>query len=399
MSLELFSRNHDLARLRQEGYSVQVVQGHLLMRDVPYVNAEGKVLRGTLISTLMLSAAGETVCPETHVINWDGEFPCFSDGKPISALRHNSGNIDLGHGLLAKHSFSCKPQEGYPDYYKKMSNYAAIISGPAFGLDPTASPRVFREPDDFDESSVFNYEDTATVRAGIGSLSQKLEGEVISVIGVGGTGGYILDLVAKTPVREIRLFDADEFKQHNAFRAPGAPTLDELKSTPMKVEYLKGIYSRMHRRIVSHPVRLTSENVGLLEGTTFAFISMDGGEDKRAIIGWLEGRGIPFIDVGMGLEFIDGHLFGILRVTAGTDEWKRGQAGGRIAFSGGGDRDVYSTNIQVADLNALNAALAVVKWKKLRGFYYDHRREHHCTYTIDGNEIGNEDPRDDQSAA
>lgn len=394
MSHELFSRNLDLARLRQEGYCVQVLNGHLLMRDVPYVNAECKVQRGTLISTLMTSV-GETVCPDTHVIYWEGEFPCFHDGQQITALRHSSHDMDLGHGLRAKHSFSCKPPEGYADYYKKMSNYATIISGPAYVLDPTASPRVFRNPDDLDESSVFNFHDTATVRAGIGSLSQKLEGEIVSIIGVGGTGGYILDLVAKAPVREIRLFDEDEFKQHNAFRAPGAPTLDELKLVPLKVDYLKGIYSRMHRGIVSHPVALTSANVVLLEGTTFVFISMDGGEDKRAIIGWLESKGIPFIDVGMGLEFVEGNLFGILRVTTGTDAWKRGQVGRRIAFSGGGDRDVYSTNIQVADLNALNAALAVVKWKKLRGFYHDQRCEHHCTYTIDGNEIGNEDPCDD----
>jgi hypothetical protein len=38
-----------------------------------------------------------------------------------------------------------------------------------------------------------------------------------------------------------------------------------------------------------------------------------------------------------------------------------------------------------ADLNALNATLAVIKWKKIRGFYRDLEREHHSTYTTDGN--------------
>ncbi|CAN2525454.1 MULTISPECIES: hypothetical protein [Burkholderia] len=46
---------------------------------------------------------------------------------------------------------------------------------------------------------------------------------------------------------------------------------------------------------------------------------------------------------------------------------------------------MYASNIQVADLNALNAVLAVIKWKKLRGFYRDLDREHHSTYTTDGN--------------
>ena len=37
----------------------------------------------------------------------------------------------------------------------------------------------------------------------------------------------------------------------------------------------------------------------------------------------------------------------------------------------------------------LNAVLAVVKWKKIRGFYRDLERELHCTYTTDGNVLDN----------
>jgi hypothetical protein len=51
----------------------------------------------------------------------------------------------------------------------------------------------------------------------------------------------------------------------------------------------------------------------------------------------------------------------------------------------------YSQNIQIADLNSLNAALAVIKWKKLLGFYRDLEHEHFSTYTIDGNLVTNED--------
>lgn len=45
----------------------------------------------------------------------------------------------------------------------------------------------------------------------------------------------------------------------------------------------------------------------------------------------------------------------------------------------------------MADLNALNAALAVVKWKKLCGFYYDIEREHHSTYVINTGKLSRED--------
>jgi hypothetical protein len=51
----------------------------------------------------------------------------------------------------------------------------------------------------------------------------------------------------------------------------------------------------------------------------------------------------------------------------------------------------YAHNIQVAELNALNASLAVVRWKKHFGFYNDLEREHNCTYTVDGNALLNEE--------
>jgi hypothetical protein len=360
------------------------------MLEVPYVNAQCQVRFGTLSSALDL--AGDcTRKPETHVMNWDGDFPCNADGTRLQGISHAEPNTDLSHGLKARFTFSSKPSDlGYPDYYAKMSTYATIVSGPAAVLQPGISPRVFRGGDEEDEASVFNYLDTASSRVGIGALVAKLEQEVVAIIGLGGTGGYILDFVAKTPVKQIRLFDPDVFLSHNAFRAPGAPTLEELRDAPMKVHYLKGIYERMHRGIEPHAVEMKAETLGLLDGITFAFLSMDAGEEKRAVVAKLEALGVPFIDVGMGLELTNGSLGGILRVTTSTPEKREHVHQGRISFAGGG-QDIYASNIQVADLNALNACLSVVKWKKLRGFYRDLEEEHHCTYTTDGNMLLNGD--------
>ena len=82
-------------------------------------------------------------------------------------------------------------------------------------------------------------------------------------------------------------------------------------------------------------------------------------------------------------------MSGLLRVTTSTAA-SREPASRRLSFSDGA-RDDYATNIQIADLNALNAALAVIRWKKHLGFYSDLENEHHSTYQIDGNEITNED--------
>jgi hypothetical protein len=392
MSRELFSLNPDLARLRSEGYFVRIQGNLLVVREVPYVDAQRRVRTGTLVSPLDL-AGDRTRKPETHVIHWDGDFPCNANGTPLPGIAHASPNTDLGHGLTARHSFSSKPdQNGYPDYHAKMSTYATILAGPAAVLQPGTSARIIRGADDDEESSAFNYLDTASSRVGLGALASKLENEVVGILGAGGTGSYILDLVAKTPVKEIRLFDDDEFLSHNAFRAPGAPSLEELRDAPKKVHYLKGIYERMHRGIVAHQTRLKAETLGLLEGVTFAFISMDAGEEKRAVVTKLEALGVPFIDVGMGLELSgNGSLGGILRVTTSTPAKRDHIHAGRISFEGGGGQDLYASNIQVADLNALNACLAVIKWKKLRGFYRDLENEHHTTYTTDGGMLLNGD--------
>jgi hypothetical protein len=384
---KLINHSPDLKRLRDEGYVVQIQGGFLLLREVPYVNAQRQVRTGTLISNL--SMAGDTTCrPDTHVVYFDGEFPCNADGTPIHQIANQSGDIPLGNGLMAKHTFSSKPASGYTDYHDKMTTYAAIISGSAAVLKPGVSSRTFRVPDE-EEDNVFNYIETASDRAGIGALTQNLATEKVGIVGLGGTGSYVLDLVAKTPVREIHLFDVDLFLQHNAFRAPGAPSIDELREAPRKVDYLAGIYSKMHRKIVPHPVAIDADNLHLLEGLSFVFVCIDGGAAKRRIFEKLEALGVSFIDVGMGLELVDGSLGGILRVTASTPDKREHVHQGRVAFEDGGENDIYASNIQVADLNALNAVMAVIKWKKIRAFYRDLEREHHSTYTTDGNMLLN----------
>jgi hypothetical protein len=124
----------------------------------------------------------------------------------------------------------------------------------------------------------------------------------------------------------------------------------------------------------------------------FVFLCLDRGGDKRIVVERLEANDKPFVDVGMGVELIDNSLLGILRVTSSTPK-KRDHVRGkqRIPFGDAGADADYSRNIQIADLNALNAAFAVIKWKKLYGFYHDSDNEHYTTYTIPGNLVLNED--------
>jgi hypothetical protein len=193
-------------------------------------------------------------------------------------------------------------------------------------------------------------------------------------------------------VRNIHLFDGDLFLQHNAFRSPGAPSVADLAVPVPKPTHFQRIYSQMRAGIVAHDYFLDDSNVTELTEMDFVFITIDSGPIKKAIVGALELGNVPFVDVGMGVVEVGETLTGLLRVTTSTPT-KRDHIHSkqRIPFNGTGADDPYDRNIQIADLNALNAALAVVKWKKLFGFYLDLDGEHHALYQINGNTMINED--------
>jgi len=390
MSQKLIDHSPDLKRLRDEGLHIEVRDGLLLVHGVPYVNSECKIKYGVLVSDLDLASPNKTVKPQNHVISFIGEHPCNKDGSLIKQIQHQSGKKALKDGIVINHSFSNKPRpDGYLDYYEKITGYIAIISAPAKSLNNSVTEKNPHVVLTHENASVFNYFDTNASRSEILNVTSKLEGQKVGIIGLGGTGSYILDFVAKTPVQEIHLFDGDQFLQHNAFRAPGAPSIEKLDEQKKKVLYFQELYSSMRRNIFAHEDFISEENINDLSTMDFVFICIDTSSVKANIIKKLIECEISFVDVGMGIHEVDGSLLGIIRTTSSTKD-ARDHIEKRISFAGGGEDD-YSTNIQIAELNALNAALAVIQWKKLYGFYQDFGKEHHSTYTINTGQLLHED--------
>jgi hypothetical protein len=389
MSPQLIARSRDLKKLRDEGYDIEVVDGYLLMRSVPYVNAQRQIKYGVLVSTLTL-ANDTTATPDTHTALFAGEYPSHKDGSPIEKIRHSDNATKIGD-ITTSYYFSARPQPSgrYNDYYDKMSAYVNILSAPAQATDPNVTAKIFPVARAQPDESVFKYIDTASSRAEIVEVTKKLELRKIAIVGLGGTGAYVLDLVAKTPVREIHLLDGDKFLQHNAFRSPGAASGEDLEEKLTKVIYLERIYSKMRHGIIAHAEHVDGSNLDRLNGMDFVFLCMEG-RAKKIMIERLEQQGTPFIDVGMGIYLRDGKLGGLVRTTTSINT-KRDHITNRISFGDNDESNEYSSNIQIADLNALNAALAVIKWKKVFGFYLDQEQEHNSTYVIGGNELNNED--------
>jgi ThiF family len=396
MSQLQISRSPDLSRLRAEGYNISVEGGHLVMRDVPCVTPSKQIGR-CIIADAYNDATGQ---PANHTMWMSGEKPCDENGQPLTRYLAGDGALHdqpISENVVAQWYLSIKLIDasknhiGDTDYYSKFTRYADKLGAAVKALGGTESARTFPVVlPDVEEKLVFKYHDTASVRAHIVPVSKNLVGQRIAIVGVGGTGSYILDLVAKTPVAEIHLYDPDTFLQHNAFRAPGAASAEGLARKMAKVDYFAEVYGNMRSSIVPHAAGLTAQNVHELGSMHFVFLAVDPGEHKKLAVAAMLQAGVPFVDCGMGIYVVNDSLAGQLRLTTVTAS-KQDHVDRHIKPNQAGVPNEYAHNIQVAELNALNASLAVVRWKKHFGFYNDLEREHNCTYAVDGNAVLNEE--------
>lgn len=403
MSPGLISRSPDLRRLADEGYEIEIRSGHLLVHRIPYVTRARAIRYGVLVVPLTV-ADDRAAPPDCHTVHFIGQFPCTDVGEPIEPIRLSTEREELAENLVVNHRFSARPHGGrYDDYHHLITTYSLIMGRYARRLDPGATARsgdlVARETAD----SPFRYLETASSRAGITRLAESLSADRVGIVGLGGTGSYILDYVSKTRVAEIHLFDGDRFLQHNAFRTPGATTTEDLRPTPYKVALLAERYSAMRDGIVPHPAQVSLDDLPVLATLDFIFVSVDDDDTRSWLLPALQEQRVAFIDVGMGVERADDKLMGILRTSMSTADARcyephlrrirelNGGSDGRSNGRGNGriDPREYERNIQTVELNALNAAFAVIRWKKYRGFYADLEGELQSTYTLDGNHLLN----------
>ena len=382
MSQELISRREDLKRLVEDGYEIEVRSGHLVLHRIPYVTSERTVKYGQLVCPM-----SETGPPPDHTMYFAGEYPCDDRGAPIEALRNSSNRQELAEGLWVDHYFSARPVTGaYEDYYHKMTHYAQVIGRCARRLDPGAIAHAGKLVLSADPNDPFVFMETASSRAGITRLNERLSGDKIGIVGLGGTGSYILDYVSKTRVAEIHLFDGDRFEQHNAFRAPGSTTIEELEKRSTKVQLYRERYAKMRNGVIAHEFDIVPENVDTLHDLDFVFVAVDDNKTRQWLLPALSEMEMPFVDVGMGIEKTDDKLRGVVRTS-----FRETPKSSAAQHGEGGSRDVgeYERNVQIVELNALNAALAVIRWKKHREFYLDLGQEDRSAYTIDGNHMSN----------
>lgn len=383
MFTKLVSHNEDLERLVKKGFAVGFDIGLLIIRDIPYLDDQKQLQWGAIVAKL-IDVDGSKVQQDDHQIFFAGSVPHNIDGTPVKNLGGGECTLPLSPEItdvVVQRSFSNKPKpaDRYDDFYHKIETYVGFISGPAMHLH-NVNPYSFRTVETFPDS-VFNFHDTLTSRAAIGDLSQKFSEDVVAIIGLGGTGSYLLDFMVKTPVREIRGFDNDDYHVHNAFRSPGR-LLDDGELGQKKAQVYQSRYENFRKGLTIQTKFIYASSEAELDGVTFAFVCVDKGSSRAAIFDLLIAKKIPFIDVGLGLDRDHGSINGMARVTyySADDAEKVKQK--NLAELNDRPDDIYLDNIQISELNALNASLAVVKFKQIRGFYYENPVEYHRLFEV-----------------
>lgn len=370
---QLVSHNPDLARLLEKGYALGFDSGYLIVRDIPYLDAAGALKTGAIVSKYT-SVDGDRIAPDDHQILFAGSMPHNVDGTPVRNLGGGGHTLHLPNSpdVVVERSFSNKKIENgtmvpYVDFFEKIENYVAQIAGPAierFGANPLTFRAVHHVAD-----SVFCFDDTLTSRAEITDLAGRLKEDVIAIIGLGGTGAYILDFMVRTPVKEIRGFDADVYHVHNGYRSPGRLRKAEFDKPKARVYELR--YKNFRKGLHFRTKFIDASSAADLEGVTFAFVCVDKGTSRAGIMDLLGQMNIPFIDVGMGLFRTGEPIDGMVRTTYFPPDRASQIRDENLVATADDPDDIYKTNIQIGELNALNAAIAVLRFKQIRGFYFD----------------------------
>ena len=293
-----------------------------------------------------------------------------ADGTPIGNYvggdGHTWSNISIKRGA---------PGQSEPDEtaHDLLHRYAKQIVG-AVAAAGCTEPSVLTIPDPFHIPNTFE------ARAAIAPVQDRVRGQRIAIIGVGGTGAHLLDLIAKTSVSEIHLLDSDIVDWHTLMRAPGAPTAEEIElvrtGSLLKVDYYHSKYAAFRDGIHPHAIRVESVSMFrefvFANPIDFAFVCIDqltDGDSARQSVVYcaLSDAGVPFIDSGVSITVEERAVSGAVTTSffsAGSMAWDGAIPNARLE----GDAPGYR-NVQLPEVNAAAATFAVMEWRRRTGQY------------------------------
>lgn len=362
---ELVNRNPFIRDLDELGYAIDFVGGYFVIYGLPYLDKEGRLQHGDWASPLNLLGAEIGPPKENHQAWWRGSRP-HDQTKRELRLGGGEAKVTIAPDFITDYSFSFKLQDNgvnrdYHSFEEKTQTYLDAITAPARAAFPEATPLRGIQIKAAAQGSPLRFPDTMSSRYHMNDISFLLRGKKVAIIGLGGTGAYILDFIARTHVELIALFDDDKVHVHTIFRFPGFIP-DAIGS--LKVDALSRQYGQWHSAIEAVPERITDANIERLATFDFVFVAVDDGPARRYIVDWLSTKEIPFVDCGMGLTRSVVGLSGFVRIT-GIDRkaFDDNVGTARLPAENAKD-DEYRKQAQITELNAMNAAMAVARFKQ-----------------------------------
>lgn len=294
------------------------------------------------------------------------------DGRVYNADGTPVGNYIGGDGQRWSNISIRKGSEANPDDDVSASGtvhrYAKQIIGAVSGAG-------CYETAFLGDQGPFKIPNTFEARAAIGPVQNRIRDQRIVIIGLGGTGAYVLDLIAKTPVIEIHLLDSDHVDWHTFMRAPGAPSTEEIESQRraplLKVDYYHSKYAPLREGVHPHAIRVDSPSKLALflsaHPIDFAFVCIDQADDadsprQDAVYAALSEANVPFVDSGVSITLEDCAVRGAVTTSTyaeGSMAWKEAIPNARVE----GNVPGYH-NVQLPEVNALAASLAVMEWRR-----------------------------------
>ena len=361
--------------LRQDanrrGWTIEVHQNQISVGEVPYRKKEGEAgicqLSVETHDDGLSMKAPEHASGASHAAKLCGVV----DGRAYRADGEPVGNVlwtDGANECVISIKLDCGE---YVNAWHALIVYTVGIAGEVGVEEREQIERIFEfEIEGEDARDMRNWRDRA-------------RGQRIGIIGVGGVGLWILDLMSKTEVSEISIWDGDEIEGRNLVRAPGWASQDAIGKN--KAEYYGEHYRRMRKGISVHTEYFQPDDPADAFGDLdFVFLAIDKTEIRTALCEKLEQTGVPFVDVGMGIERRQGRVRGSCQVFYSGEDSGRWRIG-IPTVEGVGEEEYYE--LQLADLGALNAALAVGTWRRHIEQYEEEKKDWLIRYSIESNEL------------
>ena len=324
---------------RKTGYTVSRTSKSVIAEGVPYRKADGQIgyCRVTVLSQPGTDTPGLGYAGAPHTALIEGV-----EGGAV----HNVDGTEIGNrvaqgnnwcSLSIKKGTTESPAE-YENVWEQLLRYVYVIS------EGGAADRIKME-----------------------EWRAKLKKEVVGIVGLGGTGSYILDLVSKTDIGRIIAWDGDSLEERNTRRGVGPAKRLREKLGQNKSQVLSEEYADNECEIAFHACDFTEDDIETLREVSFLFIAVDRNESREVVRRAADHVGVACIDVGLGLRVQEGAVTGGCQAALFNGQGNRqsepindgGVAGGEQAYR----------MVHLPEIHALNAALAVIKWRRFRGQY------------------------------